>query len=188
MCGELHPLRIHGYPLRRVRNRDRQENDSIRVVVIRCEHSRAAGTRYTMRLLPEFLVPGCVIRLDDLEEAYEAKRVGATTERLCAILGCLDDRTVRRHLQRYGEALAAVALKLAERRAMSPELGELPQITPDTACVERLERLWGAEQVAAQRRGEALRPMSLRYLLQAALGKSRRQKPLSCASPVVRPP
>lgn len=184
----MHPLRIHAYVQRRVRNRDLGCNESILVVVIRCQNARAAGKAYTMRLLPEFLMPGCVIRLDDLEEAYEAKRVGATNERLCTILGCLDDRTVRRHLKRYGDALGAVALRLAEGRAMSPELGELPQITPDTASMDRLQRLWRAEQLASQRRGEALAAMSLRYLLQAALGKSRRQKPSSCVSADARPP
>ena len=188
MCRGLHPLRVHGYPLRRVRNREGQNNDTIRVVVIRCETARAAGNRYTMRLLPDFLVPGCVIRLDHLEQAYEERRAGAGTDRLCGILGCLDNRTVRRHLKRYDDAVAAVALRLAERRAMSPQLGELPQSTPDTSSVDRLKGLWRAEQVASQRGGEALGPMSLRYLLQAALGKSRRQKPSSCVSVDARPP
>ena len=188
MCGELHALRVHGYPLRRVRDRDRQNNDTIRVVVIGCETARAAGNPYTMRLLPDFLLPGCVIRLDHVEEAYEERRAGTGTDRLCAILGCLDDRTLRRHLKRYEEALTAVSVRLAERRAMSPELGELPQSTPDTPAVDRLERLWRAEQVASNRRGEALQPMGLRYLLQAALGNSRRKKPSSSVSVDARPP
>lgn len=153
-----------------------------------CETARAAGKRYTMRLLPDFLVPGCVIRLDQVEKAYEERHTGAGIDRLCAILGCLDDRTARRHLTRYGESLEAVNLKLAERRAMNPELGELPQITPDATFLERLERLWCAEQVAARRRGEALQPMSLRHLLQAALRKSRRKKPSSCVSTDARAP
>ena len=188
MCGELHTLRIHGYPLRCVRNGDRQGNEAIRVVVIRCENARAAGKPYTMRLLPEFLVPGCVIRLDRLEETYEARRNGEPNDRLCELLGCLDDRTLRRHLKRYGEAIEKVAIELAERRAMSPELGDLPQTTPDTLSVDRLERLWQAELLASQRRGEALPPIGLRKLLQAALGKLGRKKPSGCASAAARPP
>jgi len=188
LCGELHPVCIHGYPSRCVRNREHQRNETIRVVVIRCENARAAGKPYTMRLLPEFLVPGCVIRLDHLEEAHEAKRAGAGKERLCEVLGCLDDRTARRHLRCYGEAIDEVALLLAEVRAARPELGELPKITPDTSPVDRLELLWQAEQVASQRRGETLRPMSLRQLLQTAMRKSRRRKPSSCASAEARPP
>ena len=188
MCGDVHRLRVHAYPYRRVRNRERQKNEAIRVVVIRCENARAAGRPYTMRLLPDFLIPRCVIRLDDLEETYDAKRSGEPNDRLCGILGCLDDRTARRHLKRYEEALEAVALRLAERRAMSPELGELPQINPDTPSVDWLERLWRAERVASQRRGDSLPTMGLRYLLQAALGKSGRQKPSSSVSADARPP
>lgn len=179
---------IHGYPFRCVRNREHQRNETIRVVVIRCENARAAGKPYTMRLLPDFLVPGCVIRLDHLEEAHEAKRAGAGNDRLCEILGCLDTRSVRRHLRRYGEAIDEVALLLAEARAARPELGELPKLTPETSPVERLERLWHAEQVASQRRGEALCPGSLLQLLQTAMRKSRRKKPSSCASAEARPP
>lgn len=188
MCGEVHKLCIHAYVRRGMRDRDLGSNETIRVVVIRCETARAAGKPYTMRLLPDFLVPGCVIRLDHVEEAYEERRAGAGTDRLCAILGCLDGRTLRRHLKRYEEALAAVAVRLAERRAMSPQLGELPQSTPDTSSMDRLQRLWRAEQIASQRRGEALSPMSLRYLLQAGLRNSRRKKPSSSVSVDARPP
>lgn len=180
-------MHIHGYPLRRVRNRERLDNDTIRIVVILCETARAAGKRYTMRLLPEFLVPGCVIRLDHVEAAYEARSTGAGPDRMCEILGCLDDRTVRRHVACYEQAIKAASLRLAESRAMSPELGELPQITPDASPVDRLKRLWRAEQFASQRRGETY-PRTLRYLLQTALGKSRRKKPSGCVSVAARPP
>ena len=188
MCREVHPLRIHAYVQRQVRNRIRGKNDTILVVVIWCENARAANKPYTRRLLPEFLIPGCVIRLDDVQEAYEARRMGARADRLCTVLGCLDDRTVRRHLNRYEQALEAAALTLAERRAMSPELGDLPETTPDTSSADRLERLWQAEQLAWQRRGELFPPMSVRQLLQTALRKSRRQKPSSCVSVDPRPP
>ncbi len=155
--------------------------------MVLCETARAAGNRYTMRLLPEFLVPGCVIRLDQVEAAYEARRTGAETDRLCEILGCLDDRTVWRHVSCYGQAVEAASLRLAESRAMRPELGELPQTTPDTLPVDRLKQLWRAEQLASQRRGEVF-PRSPRYLLQTALRKSRRKKTSSCVSVAVRPP
>ena len=184
----MHPLGIHAYVHRRVRNRDLGCNESILVVVIRCETARGAGKPYTTRLLPDFLIPGCVIRLDDLQEADKQRRAGARSDRLCTILGCLDDRTVGRHLKRYEEALEAVALRLAERRAMSPELGDLPHTTPDTPSVDRLERLWQAEQFAWQRHGEPFPPLSLRYLLQTAIGKSKRRKPSSCVSVDARPP
>ena len=184
----MHALCIHAYVARRVRDREFGSNETIFIIVIRCETARAAGKQYTKRLLPDFLIPGCVVRLDHVEEAFEQRRAGAGNERLCAILGCVDDRTVRRHLRRYGEAIEAVALHLAERRAMSPELGEPVRSTPDTPVVERLQRLWRAELRAARRRGNALYRPSLRHLMQTALGKSRAKKPSSCVCAAARPP
>ena len=188
MCQEVHPVRIHGYPRRCVRNRERQCNERIRVVVIRCENARAAGKQYTKRLLPDFLIPGCVIRLDHLEQAYERRQAGAGNEQLCRILGCVDDRTVRGHLKRYGEAIEAVTLRLAEERAMTPELGEVPGSTPETSAVERLEGLWRAKVLASRRGGNAADPSDLRYRFQAALGKSGPKKPSGCVSADARAP
>ena len=188
MCGEVHELRIHGYPGRCVRNRERQYNERIRVVVIRCENARAAGKQYTKRVLPDFLIPGCVIRLDHVEQAYKERRRGAGNEQLCRILGCIDDRTVRGHLRRYGEAIEAVTLRLAEKRAMTPELGELPGSTPETSAVERLEDLWRAEVLASRRSGNAADPSGLRYLFQAVLGKSGLKKPSGCVFADARAP
>jgi hypothetical protein len=190
LCGEVHPLRIHGYVQRRVRNRELGCNETILIVVIRCETARAASKPYTMRLLPDFLVPGCVIRLDHVAEAHRerATGAGAGNEQLCAILGCLDDRTVRRHLKAYERALEAAALTLAEQRALSPELGDVPETTPDTPVRDRLERLWDAEQVARLRRGARDEPTTLRHLLQTTMRKSRRRKPSSCVSLTTRPP
>jgi hypothetical protein len=188
LCGEKHAVRFHGYPLRCVRDREQRRNDTIAVVVIRCENARAANRPYTMRILPDFLIPGCVIRLDHVEEAAEAKRAGTGNDRLCEILGCLDDRTARRHLRRYGESIDEVALLLAETRSKRPELGELPKLTPDTSPQDRLVRLWQAEQIAMQRRGEPLAPTSLRQLLQTAMRKSGRKSPSSCVSGEPRPP
>lgn len=184
----MHPLRIHAYVQRRVRNRELGCNETILIVVIRCETARAANRPYTMRLLPDFLVPGSVVRLDHVQEAYEQRCNGAADDRLCTILGCVDERTVRRHLRCYTEALETVSLGLAERRAMSPELGDLPDAPPDIPSIVRLERLWRAEHLASQRRGEALEPMSLRQLVQTALRKSKPQKPSGCVSVDARPP
>lgn len=110
----------------------------------------------TSRLFPDFLNPGGVIRLDYLQEAHEAARNNQTNDRLCEILGGLDDRTLRRHLARYDEAAGEVVLRLAEGRAMSPELGELPQSTPDIDSADRLRRLWQVGQIASQRRSESV--------------------------------
>ena len=41
-----------------------------------CQVARAQNTQYTKRLLPEFLIPHSVIRLDDLVEAAQLAEIG----------------------------------------------------------------------------------------------------------------
>ena len=62
---------------RKYREREQQENVAIIIPVILCLVARAQKTQYTKRLLPEFLIPHSVIRLDNLLEAAEL----AETER-----------------------------------------------------------------------------------------------------------
>lgn len=137
---------------------------------------------YTKRLLPDFLIPRCVIRLDHLLEAAADAHPGGGVEKTCRILGCIDTRTARTHLKRFEQAVAAVAVQLAERRAMAPELGELPQTTPQSLPLARLQVLYRTEREAALRAGAgASEPISLRQMLQALLWKLPGKKPSTCA-------
>ena len=136
---------------------------------------------YTMRLLPDFLIPRCVIRLDHLVEAAAEAHPERDVEKTCRILGCIDARTAHTHLKRFEQAVAAVAVQLAERRTMAPELGELPETTPETPPLARLQVLYRSESEAALRSGAATVATSLRQVLQAVLWKPSRKRPSTYA-------
>lgn len=188
MCGEIHRLHVHGYPWRCYRDRASGENLRIRIVSILCLIARGAGTSYTKRLLPDFLIPRCVIRLDHLVEAASDDRAATVVERACELLGCIDTRTVGKHLKQLQAAVQAAAILPAERQAMRPELGELPETTPETVPLARLEALCRKESEAALRAGGGVEPISLRHMLQAELWKLPGQKPSSCVSGSPRGP
>jgi len=184
LCGQVHPLRVHSYPWRRYRDRDSGENVRIRVVSVLCPRAHAGGKPYTKRLLPDFLIPHCVIRLDHLIDAAHEQDL----EQTCEILGCLDIRTARKHLKRLESAARAAALTLAESAVTTPELGTLPTVDPSASSFARLLSLFEREQQATIRSGELTAAPTLRQLIQATLGKPGGNKPSSFASDRARPP
>jgi hypothetical protein len=179
---------VHGYPIRRYRDRASGENKRIRIVSIRCPFAQKAGKPYTKRLLPDFLIPRCVIRLDYLQQAGERAEAGENIDAVCMLLGCVDARTAAVHLRRFESAVVAGAAVLGERRAMSPELGDLPDLPPDTRPIDRLRRLVEAENRAQVRQGAGRPPITVEQLLQAVLGTRQEKIPLGCASPASRSP
>lgn len=85
-------------------------------------------------------------------------------------------------------AIETAVVYLAERRAMTPELGELPGTTPDEVSLARLQALYRSEVEAAQRAGGDITVISLRHILQAALRKPGSKKPSVFAFAGPRPP
>ena len=156
------------------------------IVVIFCPQAKELGSQYTKRLLPDFLGPFARVRLDAVVEADRRKEEGSTIEECCRILGCIDLRTARMHLQRLEEAARRVALTLAERQAAQVHLHEAGYRIRPVAPLERLEDLLVQEREAQVRAGSTVRwSVALRPLLQAALWKIMRNFPTSYAS---RPP
>jgi len=188
MCGKVHPLYVHGYPYRHYRDPAGGGNVRIRIVSVLCPQARSEGNQYTRRLLPDFIIPRCIIRLDRVLEVVERDPVGADIEGTCRILGCVDERTARNHLKRMNLAVETTVLHLAERRATTPELGELPETTPDEVSLTRLKTLYRSEVEAAQRAGGDSTVISLRQILQAALWKPKSKKPSAFAFAGPRPP
>ena len=173
---------------RKYRDRQQQENVSITIPVIICPVAFSRRRQYTKRLLPEFLTPHSVIRLDYLLEAVDLSKSKRTQAAVCDLLGCLDPRTARHQLRRLTTAIEAVCLDLARRRATSPELGERPEIEPETSPSVRLMILFDAEIRAGERAGGIHTLPSLRQLLQAAIGRNPAPKPSNHASSLAQPP
>ena len=189
LCGTIHPARIHDYVERKYRDRETRENISIVILVIICLPAKDRGTQYTKRILPDFLTPRSVIRLDHLIEAAALGVHARTPERVCEILGCLDPRTARRRLADLNDAMKRVTLEISHRRASTPELGAIPQRRPDVTSLDSLHTFYRAEQDAQDRAGRDSSPLpSLEAFLQAAMGKQPEKKPLSCVSHPGRPP
>jgi hypothetical protein len=153
-----------------------------------CSNAFAAGKQYTIRLVPDFFIPRCVIRLDYLVEAAKEHQHETDIEWACELLGCVDTRTAHRHFERLEKAVGSVVVDLAERRALMPELGELPKTTPETPALTRLETLYDCEIQARVRAGDSSPHSSLRQQLQAAVWKIFIEKPSGYASGSLRPP
>ena len=173
---------------RKYRDRESGENITIVIPVIICLVARTKGKQYTKRLLPDFLTPRSVIRLDYLWEAAGLPKTERSEDTICDLIGCLDPRTARHQMRRLTTAIEMVSLDLAQRRAATPELGNLPVTRPETPPARRLGILFDAETLAGGRAGRIHTLPPLRKLLQAAMGKHPENKPLNRASPFAQPP
>lgn len=157
------------------------------MIVVQCDQARAAGRQYTKRLLPDFLIPHSPIRLDRVLEAELKRREkGASLEDCSFIMGCLELRTVRKHLKRLYAAASAVALQLSECLAHTPQYARLPEPQPGQSAVLRLHTI---HNVISQAAGTAGRPVtSLRQFLQEQWWNLVGKPSTSCVSPAARPP
>ena len=95
----------------------------------------------------------------------------------------------RRRFAALNGALNDVALERSEHRASTPELGDLPAITPDSSAADVLSLLYLAELTARERAESAAAPLAtLESFLQAAMWKLPQKEPSSCDSPAGCPP
>ena len=128
LCGTAHRVQIHGYCERLVRCAD-GGNHRLRIAVIICERAREAGTQYTKRILPRFVIPECNIRLDlvlQLREQHPTAR--SARDHGYAVIGSACERTIARHLQRVEDNIAAMLLEVNEWVAELAPFTALPQV------------------------------------------------------------
>jgi len=112
-------------------------NNIILIFVIICHVTKKAGTKYTMRILPEMLSPFCVIRQDLVLEFYKEiennKITSKVLEKASAQIGCIDLRTAAKHIKRIKYRLENCQKKITEH--LSHRYYDLPRITPDTGPI-----------------------------------------------------
>lgn len=138
----------------------------------------------TKRLLPDFLIPHCVIRLDHVIEASRNPTAG--TEAASTTMGCLDPRTAGKHLSRLEWAAEVLSLSLAETVTTTPQWGALPEVNPDLTSLQRSEQLLECRNQGLVRGGSHTATPDLRHLLQAVLWNRISKKPMTFVSE--RPP
>ena len=96
---------------------------------IKCPAAKEAGKQYTLTILPHFLLPGCLVRADDVFAAGMDKELRKDVDDVCEQLKVLDERTSWKHLSRFDECLSDFNISLA--RIIS-ELGTyLPYKKPE---------------------------------------------------------
>jgi hypothetical protein len=181
MCGTIHHLVIHCYPRRKARDPETGLNVGGNVVSAICAIAKAQGRQYTQRMLPDFLVPGCVIRLDATLAAVEA---GIETAELldegCSLMGCIDERTVKRHVGLATAAIQRANLQLSHAMALTPETVDSPEVSPEKGALETLRLLLCAFVLGLARRGREERLPTERDLVQALWQREWKAKPSTC--------
>lgn len=154
LCGTIHPFDIHCYPHRKARDPKTGVNVDDLVICAICEVAHEQGRQYTKRFLPDFLVPGCVIRLDATLLAVKA---GISTPDLiqnaCILMGCDDERTVKRHVKLATNSIQRANLYLSEVMALNPEIWDKPDILPEKNTQETWNLLTIAFMIGLARRG-----------------------------------
>lgn len=188
MCGHVHPLRIHAYLQRKIRDSEYEVNDEVRIISIICKTAKDKGKPYTRRLLPEFIVPGCVIMLSRVFKAYEARTVPLNIEHACLTMLCIDTRTAHKHLARIENAVKKTNVRLAESIARQPERGELPSFTPDCSPLEVLERLLARKAVARLRSGDRSPEQGILSHIQQTKSSIFFNRPSTCVNTNPQPP
>jgi len=166
LCNTIHLMSIHSHPDLKYRDPETGPNCRMSVVCVSYAVTFARGRQYTKRRFPDFLVCGCIIRLDATFVAIEAGTgTTALIEAACVLMGCVDDRTVKRHVALASATVRLVNLRKREIIAENPETAAKPDITPDMSTGETLRLLpaaivlgWaGKDFEAGHRRNSASR-------------------------------
>ena len=188
LCGHVHSLRIHANLWRKIRNSEYEVNDEVQIISIICKTAKKNGNPYTRRLLPEFIIPGCVIMLDRAFAAYKMRTVSQNIEDACSTMLCIDTRTAQKHLTRIETAIKLTSLRLAETIARQPELGDLPYSTPDFTLLEVLERLFETKAIASLRSGDRRQTQGILSHIQETKWGIFLNRPSTCVKTKLHPP
>ena len=146
LCGDRHEPVFHSYPRRWVVDAD-GERQSVQVVTVACPRRKRTGRQATIRFLPPYLIPRSPLSCQRLCEllAGEREAIQPSNDAACEALGCVDPRTVRKHLCFVQSAVQAKLQVLAAVWAGAPVgSGEPPEFPPGTNALAILGLFWEA--------------------------------------------
>ena len=93
-----------------------------------------------MTIIPHFLLPGCLVRADDVFTAGMNKDIREDIDKACEIMGVLDEKTARKHLYRFDSCLDDTVKRLAE--IVSEFREKFPEVKPELGTVTDINKIW----------------------------------------------
>lgn len=146
LCGQLHRLRIHALHGRKIRSGE-EENSEILIVSIYCARARRNGTQYTRRILPPFVICGCLITLENVLR-YVSRHGGQERidyQEASYLLGTYDNRTIAKHINTARAMIRQASLEVLRQLSSLGMSGrEAPEADLTLGDCSRLESLLGA--------------------------------------------
>lgn len=181
-------MQIHAYLRRLVRCADGR-NHQIDIVSIICETAKQAGSQYTKRILPSFVIPECNIRLDlvvQLMEQMADDEVGddeVDYDRAYALVGSACELTIDRHLGWARRLMAATVLEAVELLASLAPFGVLPEVPLGAAALAQLALTLAALNTARRSaHGASAKPITVICCVHFRYVYERARSPLSIPS------
>ncbi len=101
------------------------------------------GSQYTLTILPHFLLPGCLVRADDVFTAGMNKDIREDIDKACDTMGVKDDRTALKHLYRFDSCLDNIIKLFAQIVSESGE--KFPEVKPEFGTVTDINKIWFEE-------------------------------------------
>lgn len=178
LCGEIHELKIHALLERKYRDTQLVINQVTLIPVILCHIAKEKGLPYTKRILPPFLHPFCVVRLDCAMD-YLRQYPDGHFHRADALLtlGTGDVRTARRHLRLTLEGIRTAALQVTRILSEQPSYASLGRQRTGQTPVEVLEEAGEQLQRAAGRlKGGGIAPIPVQLYVYAVGVEGRAKK------------
>lgn len=145
LCGQVHRLRIHALHVRKIRSGE-EKNSRILIVSIYCVRARRDGTQYTRRILPPFVIRGCLITLENVLR-YVSGHCGQERidyQEASYLLGTYDNRTIAKHINTARAMIRQASVEVLRRlSSLGMPAGEAPEADLTLSDWSRLESLLG---------------------------------------------
>jgi len=132
--------------VRKIRSGE-EENSEIVIVSIYCVRARRNGRQYTRRILPPFVIRGCLITLENVLR-YVSRHCGQERidyQEASYLLGTYDNRTIAKHIKTARTMIRQASVEVLSRlSSLGMPAGEAPEADLTLGDWSRLESLLGA--------------------------------------------